>query len=158
MLELFAEMELNQEAASYIAQGLRALASCDGLHMRELALIESFERDLGLEPTDPADFKANGGGPLASRQERELFIRSLQLMALADGRMSKREADWIADVSTQLGVDGERREQLALEAKKHLLGALAGVTVFREQAISVGRSLGLTDEDIAEVLGEVPEE
>ncbi len=140
MLELFKDVELSNEAASWMAQGLRALASCDGLHTSELALVEAFERELGLDPTDPADFSASAN-PLTGDTETELFVRSLQLMALADGRISA------------LGVADARRAELAVESKKFLLGSLAGVSAFRAQAEQVGRSLGLSDADIASVLG-----
>jgi uncharacterized tellurite resistance protein B-like protein len=152
MLELFKDVELSNEAASWMAQGLRALASCDGLHTSELALVEAFERELGLDPTDPADFSASAN-PLTGDTETELFVRSLQLMALADGRISAKEDEWIAGVAGALGVADARRAELAVESKKFLLGSLAGVSAFRAQAEQVGRSLGLSDADIASVLG-----
>lgn len=154
MIEFFGEVDLNPDAAAYIAQGLRALASCDGLHTNELALVEEFERGVGIPPTDGADFASDGGGPLGDTSERELFLSSLQLMALADGRISSREAEWIDRVSSDLGIDADRREVLAVRAKKYLLGSLAGVKAFRDQAEDVGRSLGLSDEDIADALGD----
>jgi len=151
MLELFKDVDLTQEAAAWMAQGLRALASCDGLHTSELALVEAFERELGIDPTDPADFNATVS-PLTGATEAELFVRSLQLMALADGRISAREEEWIAGVSGNLGVDAGRRAELAIESKKYLLSSLAGVSAFRDQAEGIGRSLGLSPEDIASVL------
>ncbi len=153
MLELFAGVDVSQDGAQYIARGLRALADCDGLHNNELALVEEFERGLGLSPTDGRDFEAAGGGPLASTRERELFYSSLQLLALADGRVSSREQDWLDSVGAELGIGSERVEVLVVEAKKYLLGSLAGVQAFRAQAVGVGRALGLSEADIDAVLG-----
>lgn len=152
MIELFADLDLSKDAASYIASGLRALAGCDGLHNNELALVEEFERGIGIDPTDAGDFSSGGGGPLATEKERELFLSSLQLLALADGRISDREDEWINDVSADLGISQDRREALAVQAKQYLLGSLAGVKAFRPQAEAVGRQLGLTDEQISAVL------
>jgi len=152
MIELFADLDLSKDAAAYIASGLRALAACDGLHNNELALVEEFERGIGIDATDAADFQSAGGGPLASGRERELFLSSLQLLALADGRISSREEAWIDGVCTDLGIAGGRRDELAIQARQYLLSSLAGVSAFREQAEGVGRQLGLTPEQIAEVL------
>lgn len=156
MIELFADLALSKEAAAYIAQGLRALAACDGTHANEIALVEEFEQGLDIEPTEGDAFDLADGGPLGSVQEKELFLRSLQLMALADGRISSREKAWIDAAAAGLGIDDGRRDELAVEARKYLLGSLAGVSAFYEQAFGVGRSLGLDEEAIVEVLGPDP--
>ncbi len=152
MQELKSDVALSQEAARYIAQGLRALAYLDGLHTSELALVEAFERAYELPPTDGKDFDPAGGGPLAG-DEKEVFLRTLQLMALADGRISGSEASWIERVSEQLEIDAARCKELERDAKMQMLSSLSGVTAFREQAVGVGRSLGLSDADIDDVLG-----
>ncbi len=156
MIELFADLDLSKEAAAYIAGGLRALAACDGTHANEIALVEEFERGLGLEAADGDAFELASGGPLATDQEKEIFLRSLQLMALADGRISSREKVWIDDAAGGLGISDGRKDELAVEAKKFLLGSLAGVNAFYEQAYNVGRSLGLDEAAILEVLGPDP--
>jgi uncharacterized membrane protein YebE (DUF533 family) len=153
MLAVSSEVPLSQDAAVYIARGLRALAGVDGLHPAELALVESFEQDLGLEPTSASQFQSQGGGPLTDSAQRELFVRSMFLMALADGRISAYEGAWIERVATEIGVPAERQRTLATDAKKFLLSSLAGVRAFRAQAMEVGRGLGLSEEDIAAVLG-----
>ncbi len=152
MQELKSDVAISQEAASYIAQGLRALAHLDGIHTSELALVEAFERAYELPPKDGKDFDPAGGGPLVG-EEKEVFLHTLQLMALADGRISGREAAWIERVSEQLEIDAARRNELERDAKMQMLSSLAGVTAFREQAVGVGRSLGLSDADIDDVLG-----
>jgi len=152
MLQLFEGLEISKESAAWMASGMRALASCDGFHTAELALVDEFERGLGIDPTDGADFDARTC-PFDSTQEREIFVRSLQLMALADGRKSSREGEWLDRTCDCLGIPEERRTELERDAKKFLLSSLSGVTAFRDQAVSVGESLGLSAEDIDEVLG-----
>jgi hypothetical protein len=156
MLELFADLDLSKEAAAYIAKGLRALADCDGTHANELALVEEFERGSDLPAGSADGFQVDGGGPLAGVQQKELFLRSLQLMALADGRISRAESEWLASVAGELDIDGDRQVELAVEAKKYLLASLSGVQAFYSQAYGIGRSLGLEDADIIEVLGPDP--
>lgn len=152
MLQMFEDLEISKESASWMASGLRSLADCDGLHTAELALIEEFERSIGIDPTDGADFDGRNS-PLGSDEEREVFIRSLQLLALADGVKSSREGEWIDRVCSCLNISDERQAALEREAKMFLLSSLAGVTAFRDKAVGVGESLGLSAEDIDEVLG-----
>jgi hypothetical protein len=152
MLQLFEGIEITEESASWMASGMRALAACDGFHTAELALIDEFERGLNIEPTDGDDFDARTC-PFDAPEAREVFVRSLQLMALADGRQSSREEAWIDRACECLGIAAQRKDELEREAKKFLLSSLAGVTAFREQAVSIGESLGLSADDIDEVLG-----
>jgi hypothetical protein len=153
VIELFADLNLSEEASTYIARGLRALADVDGLSNSELALVEQFEREAGIGPTSGRDFDVAGGGPLKSAKEREAFLSSLLLMSLADGRVSAREEEMIDALARELGVPSERQLELDRGARKFLLRHFAGVQVFRDQAVSIGRSLGLTPEEIAQVLG-----
>ena len=152
MLEMFADLNLSEEASTYIARGLRSLADVDGLSNSELALVEQFEREASIGPTSGKDFSVDGGGPLAAGAEREAFLSSLLLMSLADGRVSTREEQMIDAMATELGIDADRRMHLDREARKYLLRHFAGVQVFRDQAVSIGRSLGLTPAEIASVL------
>jgi hypothetical protein len=152
MLQLFEGLDITEESASWMASGMRALAACDGFHTAELALIDEFERGLNIEPTDGGDFDARTC-PFDAPEAREVFVRSLQLMALADGRQSSREEAWIDRACECLGIAAQRKDELEREAKKFLLSSLAGVTAFRGQAVSIGESLGLSADDIDEVLG-----
>ena len=152
MIELFADLNLSEEASTYIARGLRALAGIDGLSNSELALVEQFEREAGIGATAGRDFSSEGGGPLETPEEKEAFLSSMLLMSLADGRVSAREEEMITELAAELGVPTARQIQLDRDARKYLLRHFAGVQVFRDQAVSIGRSLGLTPEEIASVL------
>jgi hypothetical protein len=153
MRELLSDTELDPGAAAFMAHGLRALAHLDGIHTSELALVEEFERSMGVPPGDPKKFDPTGGGPLGDAAQKEAFFRTLQLMALADGRVSAREREWMARVAGELGIPEARQAELSVDARKYMLSSLAGVTAFREQAVSVGHSLGLTAAQIEDVLG-----
>jgi hypothetical protein len=153
MRELLNDTDLAPDAAAFMSHGLRALAHLDGIHTSELALVEEFERSMGIPAGDHRKFDPAGGGPLADSAQKEAFYRTLQLMALADGRVSAREDTWIENVAGELGIAADRQKTLAVDARKYMLSSLAGVTAFREQAVAVGRSLGLSDEQIQDVLG-----
>lgn len=153
MQELLTDTELDPAAAAFMSHGLRALAHIDGLHTSELALVEEFEHAMGIPPGDARKFDMQGGAVLPQSEQKEAFFRTLQLMALADGRVSAREREWMAKVGGELGISEERQDVLAVDARKYMLSSLAGVTAFREQAVAVGQSLGLSTEQIDEVLG-----
>ncbi|MEE2828200.1 MAG: hypothetical protein VX498_03345 [Myxococcota bacterium] len=154
MLALLEDVDFSREGLAWMALGLRALADCDGLHTAEMALIEEFERGLEIDPGNGKDFDSSGECPLTTAREREVFVRSVQLMALADGRISAREQQWLDTVCDDLGISSERQGELAREAKIFLLSSLAGVTAFRAQAEGIGRALGLSSEDIDKALSQ----
>ena len=151
MLQLFENLEISSDSASWMSSGLRALANCDGTHDAEVALIEEFEKGLGLPPGDPSNFDARTS-PLKSEAEVEVFVLSLQLMSLADGKRTDSEQEWVERVCLCLKVSDRRRLELDREARMFLLSSLKGVTAFRHQAEAIGRSLGLSEEDIAGAL------
>ncbi len=151
MRALADDVDINKEEATWIAQGLRALAHVDGLDAAELALIEDFERQLQIPSTATDSFDA-AGSPLRGDSQQAVFVRTLVLLSLVDGQSTKREEDFIADICSRLGVDDSTRETLTVDAKKYLLSSLAGVEHYRAQAEAVGQRLGLSSEQIAEVL------
>lgn len=150
----FADVSLNSDAALYIARGLRALAAVDGVHAAELALIEQYEASLGLDGPALGDFESAGGGPLVEAAQRELFLRSLVLLALADGSISDPEDQMIRAVAADLGLSDDNLTGITVEAKQWLLGSLRGVQAFREQAVRVGKGLGLSDAQIEAALAD----
>ena len=151
MLQLFENLQISSDSASWMSSGLRALANCDGTHDAEVALIEEFEQGLGLPAGDPSTFDARSS-PLKSKDEVEVFVLSLQLMSLADGKRTDSEQEWLERVCLCLDVSDKRRIDLDREARMFLLSSLKGVTAFRDQAEAIGRSLSLSDDDIAEAL------
>lgn len=149
MRELFSEFELDREAASFIAAGLRELAAVDGIHVAELALIEEFERGVGVA-TVPFDLTA--GHPLQTERARELFMRSAILLSMADGEISELEGLKLGQWANQLDIGVERLADLYRDVKVFLLSAFEGAEIFREQAEQIGLDLGLDDEDIQTTL------
>ncbi len=151
MLELFEDVDINRSEAVWIAQGLRALANCDGLAAGELAMVENLERELDIESTANDDFDADAS-PLRGEPQQAVFVRTLVLLSLVDGHVSGRETDFIVDACQRMGLSEERRAELEIDAKKYLLGSLEGVRQYREQAVAVGKRLGLSEAEIDEVL------
>jgi len=151
MPQLVTDVDINQAEAAWIAQGMRALAACDGLSAAELAMVEEFEQEqsVGSTATDDFDLEAS---PLRGDAQKAVFLRTLILLAHVDGRVTSREVAFLDKVCEQLSISSEDRAALEVDAKKFLLSSLAGVEHYRDQAEAVGRQLGLTSEQIASAL------
>ena len=145
MEPLYRPTDLDQETASFIAAGLRELASADGTHPSELALIEAFEQEVGATS---ANFDLTGDHPLRTPELREMFMRTSILLALADGKISEVEGELIGRWSRTLEIDVAGLAELYRQVKKTMLGHFQGATLFREQAMEIGSELGLEEQDI----------
>jgi uncharacterized membrane protein YebE (DUF533 family) len=136
------DVPIDAAAAALIARGMRLVARADGLiHQRELALIASFEAALPRGGTPPS-------GPLASETLKVLYLRSLIMVALADGRVSDAEQEQILALAAEQGFDGERVAAETLSVKRRFLSVFAGVNVFRDSVVSVARELGLPESEL----------
>jgi len=132
---------IDADAAAIIARGMRAVAMADGvIHQRELALIASFEADLG-----PG---RDGPGALASDALRAVYLRSLIMVALADGVVSAPEIDQIRELATEQGIGADVVDREVLAVKRRFLSVFAGVNVFRDAVVRVARDLGLPDSEV----------
>ena len=148
MEDVFDQMNLSREAALWIARGLRAAAAVDGIHAHEIDLIDNFELDLNVAPHDRGGFEPSAPSPLRNDAERDAFLHSLFLLALADGSISESEDAFIKEVARSEGVDAVRLHKLDRAARMSALSLFRGVKAAREQAVSIGRALGLTEEEI----------
>lgn len=149
MRQFVAEIEVSQQAAVFIASGLRELAEVDGVHERELALIEAFEDGLVFERVP---FDLRGDHPLVSDDLQDLFMRSAILLALADGAVSELEGDLIGRYATAFGMSPRRLAMLWRDVKCYLLSSFEAADLFRDHAEEIGRDLGLEDAEIHDTL------
>ena len=130
-----------------IAAAMREVAEVDGMHEAEAELIRRFES--GLPPHDgDVDVSVSDSDDL-----RHAYVKSMVLVAYADGGLTDLERELVAQKSAAVGFADNQLPQVYTEVAKGLLGAFAGVQIYRDQAVEIGRSLGLTDDDINEVLG-----
>ncbi len=149
MKDLFQPVELDLETTSFIAAGLRDLAEVDGVHAAEIAMIEAFEQDCGVQSVK---FDLRGDHPLRTEALRELFMRSAILLAMADNEISELEGVRLGQYAHLLGIDVARLAELYRDVKVYLLSSFAGAEIFRDQAEAIGEDLGLEDVDIKTTL------
>lgn len=130
-------VDLDAKMAAVIAAGMRKVALADGdvMHPNELQLIEAFEKD--IPPGTPAS------GAIRDAGVREVFLKSLVMVALADGRISDSEKAVISDLAAGVGADGDDVERTTHAVKREFLAVFDGVTHFREQVKAVAEELGV---------------
>jgi len=130
----FAEQELNFEQVKVLTHGLMTLAKVDGIHDNEMALIREFYEscaragDPKLEEVAKGSFQIDKAKRLFDTPElSKLFVKSLILLAFADGEYADAEADLIREWAASLGVSSAEVDALYEATKEHMMAALAHV-------------------------------
>ncbi len=141
------EVELDGPQAAAIAEGMRIVAQADGsIHQRELSLIASFEAEL------PA-----GGVPaerFESADAKMAYLRSIIMVALADGVITDKEEEVIAELCDAQGIGRAQIHTETLEVKRWFLQAFSGVQIFRDAVVRVAKDLGLPESEVEALRGE----
>ena len=138
---------IDERAAAIIARGMRSVAQADGiLHQREMSLIASFESHL---PPDGVD-----GGRIEDEAMQTAFLRTMILVALADGVVSDAELARIKALCDEQGIDVDRVDPEVTVVKRRFLAVFAGVQVFRDAVVRIARDLGLPDAEVDALRGE----
>ncbi|MEZ4321084.1 MAG: hypothetical protein R3F61_26630 [Myxococcota bacterium] len=129
--------DLDARTAAVIAVGMRKVALADGdvMHPNELSLIEQFEQDI------PAGTEPNA--LIGDARVREIYLKSLVMVALADGRISANESAVITDLAAGVGADSSDVERTMDSVKREFLAVFSGVTHFRDQVKAVADELGV---------------
>lgn len=130
-----------------LVNAMREVAAADGNHPRELALIESYEQSLGHKPAGPVDLSTINSPAL-----KEAFLKSLILVAFGDTKISDEEAQVIRSYADKLGLGENELRKAMNDVGAALLSNLSGVKATRDQARDLGRSMGLDEFTIDEVL------
>jgi uncharacterized membrane protein YebE (DUF533 family) len=138
--------ELPPDAVRALIQAMYEVAASDGEHPRERALIEEFAAGVDLD-----------GGPASldgvdTLERAELFLQSLALLALADGRVSELERSAICNYARKLGYGEPEAERCLHDVAVGMLSKLRGVVQHQEAAFEIGARLGLDKFSIAHAL------
>ncbi len=138
---LDSEVEIDAASAAVIARGMRVVAQADGIvHEREMNLIASFEADIPPGTSASASL-AEGGVRMA-------YLRSLIMVALADGVITEAELTAIRELAQEHGIADDLVETEVLGVKRIFLSVFAGVNVFRDSVVRVARDLGLSEAEV----------
>ena len=105
-------VRIDASTAAVIARDLRRVAEIDGhMHERELSLIEAFEREIPETPiSDDAVFESD--------EIRSAYLRSLIMLALADGEIAEEEQTLILQLAERRGISNDEVEAATTNIKK----------------------------------------
>ncbi|MES2641735.1 MAG: hypothetical protein V4850_19740 [Myxococcota bacterium] len=110
-MSFFPSIPVSDAEASAIARALHTVAGCDGLHPKEVALIQAFSADLGESPT-PIEPDALAAA-LPREDLRLLCMKLALLVAHNEGGVSEAEKALISRYATALELP--EADMLALE-------------------------------------------
>ncbi len=133
MFPFFTTHSLSTEAIISATKTMLKVASTDGIHPAEVALIESFYSSgiTGADwPTfatitqsasefkiDPAVFSNDG--------EREMIVALSVMTGFADGSFSDKEQQVVRDIASTLNVSTARYQEINESIKDHMLAHLS---------------------------------
>lgn len=130
----FSEQNLTFEHVKCLTAGMFAVAKVDGVHDREMTLIREFYEscaragDPRLEEVVRQSFDPEEARRLFDTDElARLFVKSLILLAFADGAYAREEDALIRSVAAKLGLDDAAVTGLHQATKEFLLSSLAHV-------------------------------
>ena len=133
-MEFFHEVQLDEAQAEAMARGLFAVAKCDGVHVREAALVASFYNETGAAAHSLAELERRSdiepeelAAALPTGEHRRLFVKTALLLAWADGRVSEAERRTLRRFSEALALPADELEHLEESVKEYLLAHLAHV-------------------------------
>jgi len=151
MLDFIQHIELDAPTAICIAAGMKEMAASDNdIHQREVAFIDEFISEVGgdSETITSSDIDLS---ILNSSELKDIFLKSLAVVALADGEIKKEEVKLLNNYVDRLEYDGSASKILD-DVARSFLSRFRGVSIFREKAEDMGRRLGLSEAAIKEVL------
>lgn len=132
--DFFSTQELSFEHVKALVGAMFSVAKVDGIHDREMAMIREFYEscsragDPSLEDVAGHGFEiASAKGLFESPELAKLFVKSLILLAFADGRYAHAEDALIRQYGTELGLTSEEVSGLHEATKEYLLSSLAHI-------------------------------
>lgn len=133
-LEFFSPQNLTFDHVKVLTHALFAVAKVDGVHDNEMALIREFYESCTRAGDPPLADIAGGKFDIESAkalfdtdEAKQLFLKSLILLAFADGKFATVEDEIIREYAEALGVSGEQVDNLHEATKEYLLSALAHI-------------------------------
>ena len=149
MIDFLNDLDVSDEASITFAIAMKKMASADGeVHPAEEEMIVSFLNDAQAAlPNVVEDLST-----IKTPEMKSAFLKTLALVALVDGVLREPEIKLMQDYIDQLGY-GDSATVVFEDVGRGVLAQFRGVVAFRDQAEEIGRSFGLSETAIAEVLG-----
>lgn len=133
-MDFFADQELSFEQVKALTRGMFAVARADGIHDREMTMIRGFYEscartgDPRLEDLVKEELSPEGLKSLFDRPESaKMFVKTLILLAYADGEYAAPEDELIRSYGDRLGLSSTDVDHLLEATKEYLLSSLSHV-------------------------------
>jgi hypothetical protein len=152
MWQLMNPTHMDRNTARFIAAGMLEVSECDGVTPDESALISAFVEGLpngAASAVNPAAFD--------TPSLKEALVKSLALVAIADGEVTSGELEIIRRHGLSVGLTEEQVESYTTAVAESMFSELAkdiGLKVLGDQLFDIGRKMGLSDESIERIIGE----
>tara|TARA_B110000037_G_scaffold199922_1_gene240071 strand:+ start:144 stop:590 length:447 start_codon:yes stop_codon:yes gene_type:complete len=143
---------MDRNTARFIAAGMLEVSECDGVTPDESALISAFVEGLpngAASAVNPTAFD--------TPSLKEALVKSLALVAIADGEVTSGELEIIQRHGLSVGLTADQVESYITAVAESMFSELAkdiGITVLGHQMFDIGRKMGLSDESIERIIGE----
>jgi len=133
--EFFSDIDLDFEQVKVLCHAMMAVARVDGVHDNEMRLIREFYAscaragDPEVEEVTRGDFAAETAAASfgASPEHQQAFVKSLILLAYADGSYGEAEDRLIRELASGVGLESEAVDRLKAATQEFLLASLAHV-------------------------------
>jgi hypothetical protein len=152
MWQLMNPTHMDRNTARFIAAGMLEVSECDGVTPDESALISAFVEGL---PNGPA--KRVNPAAFDTPSLKETLIKSLALVAIADGEVTSGELEIIQRHGLSVGLTEEKVESYVTAVAESMLSELTkdiGLNILRKQMFDMGRKMRLSEESIDRIIGE----
>ncbi len=132
--DFFSPNDLTFEQVKVLTHAMMAVARVDGVHDNEMRLVREFYEscaragdprleDVATGPFDPQRAKTHFETP----EMAKMFLKTMILLAFADGEYATPEDDLIRQYADVLGVSGDEVTRLREATKDHLLASLSHI-------------------------------
>ena len=131
--EFFNEFELTFEHVKVLTHAMFAVARVDGVHDREMTMIRQFygscarQGDPTLEDVVGNSSDSDVGALFDTEHASRMFVKSLILLAFADGKYASAEDALIREYAKMVSLTSEDVDQLHEATKDYLLSSLAHI-------------------------------
>jgi tellurite resistance protein len=132
--EFFSEQNLSFDQVKALTRAMLTVARVDGVHDHEMRMVREFYEscaragDPRLEEIAKGNFDIETARGLFGTPELgQLFVKTLILLAFADGSYARNEDNLIRDWAKHLGLSSEAVDNLLSATKEFLLAGLAHV-------------------------------
>jgi len=133
--DFFAEIDIDFEQVKVLCHAMMAVARVDGVHDNEMRLVRDFydscsrAGDPSIEEITKGELDVQAAAAAFGRDDehRNAFVKSLILLAYADGAYGDEENRLIRELAKGVGLDDAAVDRLKEATREYLVASLSHV-------------------------------